>query len=348
MAKILVINPTKHLGNLLISLGLAQHTCALWRKQGDSVLWVFDENYRAIVAPSLPGENILYYPRKAIEQASPVGKLVRYMTMLRQVRKFKPDVALDLEADSVSSLLAVLSGAKQRIGSIEAKHPGRYHQLAAKRPKPHEYYKYHQVFATQFDLASLLPHYGDVSAVQARDAVNQVCQELKLDTRHRMVAIHAGATKLKKMWPVEHFQNLVLELRAQGLTPVLIGAGAIDQETNARINAGLQAQGAEAVTDLCNRLSLAGLIDFLKRCAFYIGNDSGPMHLASALHIPAIALFGSSNEALWGPLGATTDVMRGQPCESDCNRGHSCRVNYRCLTALSAQQVSERVRARLS
>ena len=346
--RVVLVNPTKHLGNLLVSLGLIQHACAHWRQQGTHVLLVFDETYRNLLGHALAGEHIVYYPRKAIESAVSWRKLFFYLGVVAEIRRFRAQIALDMEGDSVSSLLTRLSGASQRIGSYEAKYPRRYHRLSRPRPQPHEYYKYHQVIATQFPLDTLPPHYGKVSAVPTMPKITTVIDQQIAGDKNRVIAIHAGATKTKKMWPVPHFSALIQLLRQAGYTVVLIGAGSVDKEVNEQINRALTEAGDKPVIDLCNQLSLLELIDFLKRCCFYIGNDSGPMHLASALHVPGIALFGASNEKLWGPLSTTTDVMRGQACEPDCNRGYSCRVNYRCLAALIPQQVAARVKQRLA
>lgn len=337
--KILLVNPTKHLGNLLVSLGLVQYACKQWRELGVQVLLVFDKTYENIIGPALPAENIVYYPRKVIENAGLFTRLAAYLRCARILRHFHADVALDMEADSISFQLTVLSGAKRRYGPYGTRHARWYHRLSEKRRQLHEYYKYEALLAMLMDVSSLAPGYGDVSAVPASPGVDAFVRQSFPQPVPRLVAIHAGATKLKKMWPVAHFRKLVELLQAKGFSPLLIGAGAIDREANLRINREL----AQPVPDTCNQWNLPELVDLLKRCQFYVGNDSGPMHLASALGIPAAAIFGSSSEQHWGPLAATTVVVRGEACEPDCRGGRDCQVNYRCLASIAPERVCDEV-----
>jgi ADP-heptose:LPS heptosyltransferase len=57
-------------------------------------------------------------------------------------------------------------------------------------------------------------------------------------------------------------------------------------------------------------LSVAGLAAFLSRCALYVGNDSGVTHLAGALGVATVALFGPTEPALWAPLGPRVVTLR--------------------------------------
>jgi ADP-heptose:LPS heptosyltransferase len=68
----------------------------------------------------------------------------------------------------------------------------------------------------------------------------------------------------------------------------------------------------------------------LKRCALFVGNDNGPMHMAAALGVPVVALFGPSDPAEWGPRGGRAEVLyKGLDCRRcfhpTCTRGEeSC------------------------
>jgi heptosyltransferase-3 len=94
---------------------------------------------------------------------------------------------------------------------------------------------------------------------------------------------------------------------------------------------------------LGGRLSLGELIALLQVSRLFIGNDSGPMHLACLSGVPVVALFGPADEGRWGPLSEDSVVVRGAlPCEK-CARS-DCGLDFQCIRTLSQGAVKEAVR----
>lgn len=114
-----------------------------------------------------------------------------------------------------------------------------------------------------------------------------------------------------KMWPGERFAALALRLTGEtGILPnariaVFGGPGeeALAQATLARLP-------ADRTLNLVGQLSLLDIAAALQRCAIYIGNDSGLMHLAAASGVPTVGLFGPSREENYGPWGQRTAAIR--------------------------------------
>lgn len=119
-----------------------------------------------------------------------------------------------------------------------------------------------------------------------------------------VVALHPGSGGAAKCWPADRFGALAKGLAAAGWTPLLI-AGPADQEA---IAGALAAAGDE--TMVVRGLSVGVLATLLRRCAGYVGNDSGVSHLAGPLGVPALALFGPTDPAVWAPLGRRVRVLR--------------------------------------
>ena len=75
-----------------------------------------------------------------------------------------------------------------------------------------------------------------------------------------------------------------------------------------------------------------------EKSSLFIGNDSGPMHLAAAVGIPVVALFGPAVEAEWGPISKEAIVLRGeQRCEK-CT-GKNCQHDFKCIRMISVYDV---------
>jgi len=115
-----------------------------------------------------------------------------------------------------------------------------------------------------------------------------------------LVAVHPGATDPRRRWLPHRLGELGAELDARGVRIVLLG-GAGDARLVDDIRAGLGA-AAERALDLSGRLSLAGLVGVLERADLFVGNDSGPRHLAEAVGTATVGVFTRANLVDVAPL----------------------------------------------
>jgi heptosyltransferase-2 len=84
--------------------------------------------------------------------------------------------------------------------------------------------------------------------------------------------------------------------------------------------------------------SLRQLMALFAQCRLIVTNDSGPMHLAAGLSVPQVAVFGSTDERLTGPLSARARVAKHQvPC-SPCGL-RECPIDFRCMARLEVDEV---------
>ena len=85
--------------------------------------------------------------------------------------------------------------------------------------------------------------------------------------------------------------------------------------------------------------SLAEFIELAAACEVFLTNDSGPMHIASALGVPTVAIFGATDHIATGPTGDNSSVVR-QPVDCSPCLLRECPIDHRCMTAVSAEQVA--------
>ncbi|WP_428375540.1 glycosyltransferase family 9 protein [Lichenicoccus sp.] len=122
------------------------------------------------------------------------------------------------------------------------------------------------------------------------------------------IALGPTANWSGKVWPARHFVALFREIEAAlpGAVPVIVaGPGEAERAMATRVLEALP----EAI-DLCGRLPLAGVAAALRRCALFVGNDSGLMHLAAAAGTPTLGLFGPSRAEEYGPAGRCTGFVQ--------------------------------------
>lgn len=169
--------------------------------------------------------------------------------------------------------------------------------------------------------------------------------ETGLDLPQRYVVISAGASarRLVKAWDEDKFARLAVRIHERwSLTPVLVGAGDTRQsnELISRGIAALSPNGAVPVCDLTGRLGLRGLASLLKGAELFVGIDSGVMHLASAVDIPVVALFGPTDPELVGPQNERSAVVRlDLPC-SPCYLNRTCD-DVACMRNLRVEDVMD-------
>lgn len=140
-----------------------------------------------------------------------------------------------------------------------------------------------------------------------------------------------------KRWLPEHFAEAAARLaRERGASIALFGSKserALCEEV-----AGLM-EGCE-ITNYAGQTSLAEFIDLAARCELFLTNDSGAMHIASALNVPTVAVFGATDDIATGPSGASARVVR-EPVECSPCLLRECPIDHRCMTRVSAARVVE-------
>lgn len=139
------------------------------------------------------------------------------------------------------------------------------------------------------------------------DAVDQARAEMLLPMGQRYIGLGPTANWSGKAWPPERFAALFRMVRDQALpgarAVVFAGSGAAERAMAAPVLTALP-----NAVDLTGRLSLPEASACLSRCALFVGNDSGLMHLAAAAGAPTLGLFGPTPAAEYAPAGRRTAV----------------------------------------
>lgn len=157
-----------------------------------------------------------------------------------------------------------------------------------------------------------------------------------------VLAVGPTANWGAKQWPAERFARVVAELTAEG--------GMLPGARVAVFAAANERPAAQPLIDSLppeRRLDLVGSIDLptvhacLTRCAFYLGNDSGLMHIAAASGIPTLGLFGPSSEVFYGPFGPRCASLRGpRSFEDIC---HAPDYDYRSQDCMMLDLTEDKV-----
>jgi lipopolysaccharide heptosyltransferase II len=152
----------------------------------------------------------------------------------------------------------------------------------------------------------------------------------------KYVVMAPSAGKPANQWPAEKFGELASRL---SLPSVIIASA-----NEAGIADTVVAHSKGNAISIAGKTGLKELIPVISRAAFFVCNDTGPMHLAAALNIPVFAVFGPANPVRTGPYGDIHTVIQlDLPC-APCYAKYPCtRYDFRCMKDLSVDQVYDAI-----
>lgn len=163
------------------------------------------------------------------------------------------------------------------------------------------------------------------------------------DLKHPLVILNPGASYgPAKRWPAERVSELGRRLQDRHQATVLI-TGSREEKDLAE---SIAARMAQKPINLCGQTSLRTLAGLISQSALFVTNDSGPMHLANALKVPVVAVFGPTDPAVTGPYQEPAVVIKKDvPCWPCSYR--ECPFDHRCMRGISSEEVYESCRGYL-
>jgi heptosyltransferase-2 len=272
------------------------------------------------------------------------GEGKRFFSDAKQIRSWQPEAGILFTNSFHSALLFRVAGVKTIMGFRK---DGRgillNRSLAFPRPPLHQvdfYLKLIREFAREYSNPPEEPEDGfsyniPVSAPDLGETDNFLLRH-GIDPNKQMVCVSpATAYGSAKEWLPERFAELInrLDISRSHLQYLFFGSSA-ERDGIGRI-AG-QCQGK--AYNLAGELSLKQAVTVISRCSLFIGNDSGLMHVASALGIPLVILFGPTEPELTAPRSGKVAVLR-RPADCAPCKYRECPTDHRCMTGILAGEV---------
>lgn len=265
--------------------------------------------------------------------------LAEGLRVVRQIRRGAFDLAVLFQNAFEAALLAFLGGVPLRVGyNTDARRCLLSHAVI----RDHDILKEHQV---EYYLAVLRAMDWEAPSRDPRlyigptqaEAIDQLLSSHGIHGQDFLVGLSAGAIfGPAKRWPVERFAVIADRCADRwGAKIVLLGSEKDDATCLA-----LSRAANHAPLNLCGKTSLGEAMALIKRCGFFLSNDSGLMHVGAALGVPTVAIFGSTNPVATGPKGEWTRVVRHDLHCSPCLKPE-CRNGYPCLLSIEPDEVWE-------
>jgi heptosyltransferase-2 len=283
------------------------------------------------IAHPAVSQMVLYDSRGAHAGLSGQWRLAQ---VLRQGRF---DLALLFPNAFEAAWLAFLAGIPRRYGYAT---DGRRWLLSHPVPRPGRAERLHQV---EYYLRMLRPLGCQDQALSPRlflrpeeeSAMTARLKEAGIDPHTVLIGVNPGSTYGRaKRWLPERFAEVADRLaRKLGATVLLVGA----HGEEALAQAIARAISARTLI-LTGQTSVRELMAVLKRCALVVSNDTGPMHIAAAMGVPVVAVFGPTDWRVTAPRGPCQTVVR-QPVDCSPCLLRECPIDHRCMTGVTVDQV---------
>jgi len=274
------------------------------------------------------------------------------------LRRCRFDAVLNFHGGPTSAWLTIATGAPVRVGRAIYRNGFAYNRTVA---APEEVLQGPDATHTVHHQASLATALG----LQVRDhslrlEVSDAARgrlsarpEMQQRSHSSYIVFQPTASFPSKQWPAEHFRDVARELKERCDSEMIFslpGARRLGrQESREEKRADSEAPALSFLEDLYASefpvlfdLPLDELMALMCDARLYVGNDSGPMHVAAALNKPVLGIFGSSDPARWHPWGVPHRVIRAALECSPCH-GKSCSNpdRFACLKSIEVQEVLE-------
>lgn len=338
--RILIIKPSS-LGDIVHALPVLAGLRAAYPDA--HIAWLAGLSF----APLLEGhpllDEVIPFDRRRYGQMLQSPRILTdFLRFVRQLRRRRFDLVLDLQGLARSGFLSLASGARRRVGFAHARELACVfysHRVRCERTDQHAVDKNLRLART-LGLPVDPPIFPLGLRSEELAAAGQLIGEAAGRPLDRFTAVVPGARWETKRWPAGRLAELIDRMHTEGLPPSVILGAPADQAFANQVASACRAP----LVNLVGRTSLRDLSAAIALADLIVCHDSGPMHLAAALGKPLVAIFGPTNPARTGPYSDAAQVVSlPLPC-APCYR-RECPLGHQdCLRKLDVDTVLSKVR----
>jgi len=267
------------------------------------------------------------------------GLFTNTRKLAKQLKDKKIDLALDLQGLFKSAAIVSLSGAHTRLGYCNMREFSHLVSRPVVGPNKngHVVERYLDVVRSLGCEVTEPVEFPIYINEQEAETAKTIAVQAGLHLKNRYAVLAPGTNWSTKCWPVNRFAELADKLYRNNIVPVLVG-GAGDKRLSEKI--------IELATippiDLTGKTSLKQLAYLIKGAGCFVGGDTGPMHLAAAVHTPVVVLFGATDPKRNGPYGEKHRILKpDRPCLGCWKK--ICPHSEECLENIEAELVFQNV-----
>ncbi|MES2141076.1 MAG: glycosyltransferase family 9 protein [Bacteroidota bacterium] len=313
-----------------------------------SIVFISNESNRALLNHVTEVDKVFTISDRGI-----LALLKSTSGLLFKLWKQKPDIYIDLEIYSnYSSVIATMSLSKNRIGFFKndkTYRKGIYtHMLYfnVKSPISQTYLQFARLLGCKDIVAELSINTKNIDPTTVKiidQKLNTILQ------KYIVVNPNASDLRLERRWDLENFATLIHKICAEFPEHKVILIGA-ENETEYVARLASQLQAKKNVLNSSGKLSIKELLILIGNASLMITNDTGPMHIAFALKVKTVALFGPCSPQQYGGIENTVTIYKNTYC-SPCVHEFlipPCKGDNQCMKKIKVEEVFKSVHSQLN
>ena len=319
--------------------------CVLRREFPDAevVTIVATESARAIIAGNSVNIEVIVFNRH-LQNGWP--ELLRMLNTLRR-RRFDVVISGAHLSSIRVPLLAYFCGRKIRIGADTEPLSFLYNRTVTIRTEAHAFERYRQLLTAVGIQMSFEEYFPRIEPPrEASDSAMQIWAEAGLDRTECVIGMASGADlnprgrwiPSLKRWEVERYADVAAYVAKEANARVVM----FGTSEEAPLATAIASISGVPIVNLCGKTAISELQWLLQKCTAFVSNDTGTMHLATALGMPVLGLFGPTSHESFGPLGLLSRTLQGRASCAPCYPHPTCNLRE-CLAMgdISSKQVIE-------
>ncbi len=344
--RILIIQLSR-IGDVVFSLPTLS---ALKKMYPDSeIAWLVDDRCAEILVDNPLINDIIVFPRfeikKMLQEKQYKDLLNTLSKFIKLLRKKKYDLTIDLHGLFKSGLMSLISRSRERVGSSSTNGMRELSWLVSKQINPVNETDH----CVDRHLAVVKHLGGDVSekrfvintSEEDKVSVLNILKDNSISVNEKIVIIHAGGGWTSRRWLPERFAELSDKLVENDKFKTIFVGGQVGGRDENNLVENILLKTKNKTLSLAHKLTLKQYVALLKISTLFVGNEAGPMHLATAVGLPVVAIIGPTNPARTGPYGNKKIVVRKQVDCAPC-RERECKTRI-CIDNITVQDVLEAI-----
>ncbi len=249
-----------------------------------------------------------------------------FLRLVISIRKERYDLVVDLQGLMRTALISFLSGAKKRVAVPGVKEFGWLFEKEVFPENKNLNAVYRNLEPVRYlSGKEIVPRFNIHVSRDSENRAEQILEQNGVSGNDRPVAIVPQARGKSKQWPLEYFDNLIKTIREKNSAAKIIVLGT-------------QKGLLSGAVDLSGKTDFETLAGIIKRCRVVVGPDTGPLHLAAAMGVPTVFLFGGSDVNETSPISNNAEIIKKEYSCSPCRSKPTCK-DIPCMKDIKPDEV---------
>ncbi len=305
------------------------------------VSWIVDKKASNVLEDHPSIDNLIVLPLSIWKENIKSNKVETFneiINFFQNIRSFKYHYAIDLQGLFKSGLVTFLSGARYRIGYNDAREGSTLFYNKKFSPPPEGtpvVERYIQLIEKSLGIKSNKVEFNLSFSQFEKEKIDVLLIEYGIENNRRIVVINPITSWLSKNWPLNLYSLLCDRLIDEYDCQVLLTGSAANTDEIDLIIEGMK----NRAFNLCGRINLRELAELYKRADVFVGGDTGPMHIASAVDCPVVTIMGPTNPVRNGPYGVKSIILQKEIDCINCWKRKCPLDHHNCMKQITVNEV---------